>query len=99
MDTCCCLDLLVCDRTSKQPLNYFSYGKPKVPVFRYAEITLLRVAEGLEPKANRNNFQQTEFECIYMIGDNPATDILGARQVKMRFLLFFVNCNMMDYFL
>jgi FMN phosphatase YigB (HAD superfamily) len=71
-----------------------AYGKPNVPVFRYAEIALLRLVEMLELEFNKQEFQSTEFENIYMIGDNPATDILGARQVGMTIYYW----ETLDYF-
>lgn len=73
------------NRIGKNPLIYTSFGKPKVPVFRGAEIQLLRVAKMLESRLNAQDSQQklAEFENIYMIGDNPATDILGARQAGL----------------
>lgn len=85
------------NRISDKPLVYTSFGKPKVAVFRNAEIALQMVAKALEAglqssslaenfyesiKVHSHNSQgkQVEFESIYMIGDNPATDILGATQ-------------------
>ncbi|MCO5578442.1 hypothetical protein L7F22_032284 [Adiantum nelumboides] len=63
------------NRISKIPLVYTSFGKPKVAVFRGAENSLLKVAEVMEPHA-----KLFDFERLYMIGDNPSTDILGAKQ-------------------
>ncbi|KAH7316154.1 hypothetical protein KP509_21G080400 [Ceratopteris richardii] len=60
---------------SKTPLVYTSFGKPSVPVFRGSEIALLKLAEIVKPDVKHGNFAR-----LYMIGDNPYTDILGAKQ-------------------
>ncbi|KAI5072363.1 hypothetical protein GOP47_0012469, partial [Adiantum capillus-veneris] len=63
------------NRISKIPLAYTSFGKPEVQVFRGAEIALLKMAQVMDPQV-----KLADFERVYMIGDNPSTDILGAKQ-------------------
>eukprot|EP00250_Pteridium_aquilinum_P008761 c18191_g1_i2 orf=418-942(-) len=69
------------NRISKTPLIYTSFGKPKVPVFRGAEASLLRIAEMMDAKLTQDfRVKLVDFERLYIIGDNPSTDILGAKQ-------------------
>lgn len=46
------------------------YGKPELPTYEYAE-------EYLKERANK---QGVEISRFYMIGDNPESDIEGARR-------------------
>ncbi|XP_057731774.1 uncharacterized protein YKR070W [Arachis stenosperma] len=64
-----------------QPLDYTSFGKPNPSVFQNAEIVLRQLVPLVYndvPAKNHNNAQH--FKTLYMIGDNPAVDIRGARQ-------------------
>ncbi|KAK4492012.1 hypothetical protein RD792_002800 [Penstemon davidsonii] len=66
------------NRINPNPLEYTSYGKPNPSVFRNAENVLMQVAAS---NINHHSHGQCPtFKTLYMIGDNPAVDIKGARQ-------------------
>ncbi|KAL1817149.1 mitochondrial hydrolase YKR070W isoform X1 [Daucus carota subsp. sativus] len=71
------------NRIHPKPLEYTSFGKPKPFVFRNAEIVLKDLLPLLvhDPQdAKPGNIDNHCFKTLYMIGDNPAIDINGARQ-------------------
>ncbi|KAJ3371043.1 hypothetical protein HDU91_005633 [Kappamyces sp. JEL0680] len=57
-------------RLTSEELVYTSFGKPTLETYQYADALLHR-------NANRNSAVD-RFESIYMIGDNPLSDIAGA---------------------
>ena len=62
------------------PCKY--YGKPMPDQYRMVEAVLVRQAEemGLDlPDRSENGPEALPFSAIYMVGDNPASDIRGAR--------------------
>lgn len=75
-------------KLTKRPLVYTSYGKPKPVVYHNARKTLLNIAtvmsaglemaESGEQGAWIGREDDSAFKTIYMIGDNPETDIAGA---------------------
>ncbi|MED6182543.1 hypothetical protein PIB30_029295 [Stylosanthes scabra] len=64
-----------------QPLKYTSFGKPNPSVFQNAEIVLQQLVPPLHNDVHAiNNNDAQHFKTLYMIGDNPAVDMRGARQ-------------------
>ncbi|MED6180064.1 hypothetical protein PIB30_006878 [Stylosanthes scabra] len=64
-----------------QPLKYTSFGKPNPSVFQNAEIVLQQLVPRFHNDVDAINHNNTQhFKTLYMIGDNPAVDIRGARQ-------------------
>lgn len=61
-------------------LKYTSYGKPSPFVFKNAETVLTHVLQSSQDN-NQVDGREQLFKTLYMIGDNPAVDIKGARQV------------------
>ncbi|CAN6471035.1 unnamed protein product [Victoria cruziana] len=71
------------NRIHDNALKYTCFGKPNPSVFRNAEKILSRLPcrSDVEPfKGNGNGAGSHLFQTIYMVGDNPAVDINGARQ-------------------
>lgn len=68
-------------RINATALEYTSYGKPSPSVFRNAENVLMEVARSSSTMKNPIS-AHNPFKTLYMIGDNPAVDINGARQVQ-----------------
>ncbi|XP_009783272.1 mitochondrial hydrolase YKR070W-like [Nicotiana sylvestris] len=60
-------------------LKYTSYGKPNPFVFKNAETVLMQVLQSSHYN-NQVDGREQFFKTLYMIGDNPAVDIKGARQ-------------------
>ncbi|XP_075100580.1 mitochondrial hydrolase YKR070W-like [Nicotiana tabacum] len=60
-------------------LKYTSYGKPSPFVFKNAETVLTHVLQSSQDN-NQVDGREQLFKTLYMIGDNPAVDIKGARQ-------------------
>ncbi|GAU27181.1 hypothetical protein TSUD_107710 [Trifolium subterraneum] len=70
------------NRTHSHSLEYTCFGKPHPSVFNNAEIVLQQLVPQHSEDFNdicHKNAQR--FQTLYMIGDNPAVDIRGARQV------------------
>lgn len=75
-------------KLTKRPLVYTSYGKPKPIVYHLAGKTLHSIAatmsSGLEMAEPGNQGawvardEESALKTLYMIGDNPETDIAGA---------------------
>ncbi|KAJ2997769.1 hypothetical protein NUW58_g545 [Xylaria curta] len=65
---------------SGNELKYSTYGKPTRETFQYGEAILLKHNESLNEE-NRTNFR---IKTVYMIGDNPESDIKGANGYKSR---------------
>ncbi|KAK7261410.1 hypothetical protein RIF29_27720 [Crotalaria pallida] len=65
------------NRSHHHSLEFTSFGKPHPSVFKNAEIVLQQLVPPLHEDPY-NNAQS--FKTFYMIGDNPAVDIRGARQ-------------------
>lgn len=59
-------------------LEYTSYGKPNPFVFQNAESALRELAR----QSISSDAKTHQFKKLYMIGDNPAVDINGARKVR-----------------
>lgn len=75
--------VIIC-RIHQKPLEYTSFGKPNPFVFQNAEIVLRELLESLTQNLDvgmRASFCDCHFKTLYMVGDNPAVDINGARQV------------------
>ncbi|KAK6645872.1 hypothetical protein PHAVU_L001232 [Phaseolus vulgaris] len=71
----------VFNRIHPHCLEYTCFGKPHPSVFKNAEIVLQKLVASLyEDFYNRNHDNTSSFKTLYMIGDNPAVDIKGARQ-------------------
>lgn len=71
------------NRIHPKALEYTSFGKPNPFVFQNAEIVLRELLPSLyhNPQvAKPENCGNHRFKALYMIGDNPAVDINGARQ-------------------
>ncbi|KAH1219051.1 Uncharacterized protein GmHk_13G039279 [Glycine max] len=69
------------NRIHPQSLEYTSFGKPHPSVFKNAEILLEKLVASLYDDFYDINHDNTSyFKTLYMIGDNPAVDIKGARQ-------------------
>ncbi|KAK7324965.1 hypothetical protein VNO77_28957 [Canavalia gladiata] len=69
------------NRIHPHSLEYTCFGKPRPPVFKNAEIVLQKLVSPVYDDfydVNHNNVPY--FKTLYMIGDNPAVDIRGARQ-------------------
>ncbi|XP_027341839.1 uncharacterized protein YKR070W [Abrus precatorius] len=69
------------NRIHPHSLEYTCFGKPYPSVFKNAEIVLQKLVASLYNDfydISRNNAPY--FKTLYMIGDNPAVDIRGARQ-------------------
>jgi len=64
-----CLEVLYKEETGDN-ITYTIYGKPFETMFKYAEIVL--------EKNIRDSGTADEIKTIYMIGDNPKSDICGA---------------------
>ncbi|WCJ41127.1 hydrolase family protein / HAD-superfamily protein [Euphorbia peplus] len=65
------------------PLEYTSFGKPNPLVFKNAETVLKELASSLPHVINavdHENEGARRFNTLYMVGDNPAVDIRGARE-------------------
>ncbi|KAI1662615.1 HAD-superfamily hydrolase [Daldinia decipiens] len=60
----------------KGDLLYTSIGKPTEPTYVYAEKVLREYGKKLHPSR--------EIGTVYMIGDNPRSDIVGAKDFKSR---------------
>jgi len=70
-------------------LEYTCFGKPHPSVFKNAEVVLQKLVASLyEDFDDRNHDNTSSFKTLYMIGDNPAVDIKGARQVCLMELDF-----------
>lgn len=69
----------VFNKINATSLEYTSYGKPNPSVFRNAENVLMEVAPSSSTMKHPISAQQS-FKTLYMIGDNPAVDIKGAKQ-------------------
>ncbi|XP_047160587.1 uncharacterized protein YKR070W isoform X1 [Vigna umbellata] len=62
-------------------LEYTCFGKPHPSVFKNAEIVLQKLVASLyDDFYDKNHDKTSSFKTLYMIGDNPAVDIRGARQ-------------------
>ena len=68
-------------RIHPQALEYTSFGKPHPSVFKNAELVLKQLTPSLDGLHHVNHENAQCFKTLYMIGDNPAVDIRGARQV------------------
>ncbi|KAF3792118.1 putative CDP-alcohol phosphatidyltransferase class-I family protein C22A12-08c [Nymphaea thermarum] len=71
------------DRVHDNALEYTCFGKPNPSVFRNAENILshLPCCPNVEAYKGNSTITGTHlFKTIYMVGDNPAVDINGARQ-------------------
>ena len=68
-------------RIHPQSLEYTSFGKPHPSVFKNAEIVLQQLVPPLYDLNDINHNKAQYFKTLYMIGDNPAVDMRGARQV------------------
>lgn len=69
------------NRTHPQSLEYTCFGKPHPSVFKNAEIVLQKHVPLVdEDSYDINHKNAPPFQTLYMIGDNPAVDIRGARQ-------------------
>ncbi|CAJ1956034.1 unnamed protein product [Sphenostylis stenocarpa] len=69
------------NRTHPHCLEYTCFGKPHTSVFKNAEIVLQKlVASIYDDFYDKNEDNISSFKTLYMIGDNPAVDIRGARQ-------------------
>ena len=76
-------------RTHHHSLEYTCFGKPHPSVFNNAEIVLQKhVPQFDEDSYDVNHKNAQPFQTLYMIGDNPAVDIRGARQVCLLELEF-----------
>jgi len=73
-------------------LEYTCFGKPHPSVFKNAEIVLQKLVASLYEDFYDKNHKTSSFKTLYMIGDNPAVDIRGARQVCLMELDF--TCGM-----
>ncbi|BFI23347.1 hypothetical protein MPTK2_1g01240 [Marchantia polymorpha subsp. ruderalis] len=72
------------NRLPSAPLQYVSYGKPQLTVYKHAEhvlhdLSTQIISGALVGAPKTREPMHPPFESIYMIGDNPSTDILGAR--------------------
>lgn len=67
-----CIQTLYKHATGRE-LEYVQYGKPSAGTFAYAE-SMLRAQQQLLRQT------QDKFDTIYMIGDNPLSDIQGANE-------------------
>ncbi|KAK9831207.1 hypothetical protein WJX74_007420 [Apatococcus lobatus] len=73
-------------KVSGQPLPCKYYGKPMPDQYRMVEAVLVQQAQhmGLElPQQSGIGTEALPFSTIYMIGDNPASDIRGARNAGL----------------
>ncbi|XP_045804657.1 uncharacterized CDP-alcohol phosphatidyltransferase class-I family protein C22A12.08c-like isoform X2 [Trifolium pratense] len=61
-------------------LEYTCFGKPHPSVFNNAEIVLRQLVPQHCEDFNDDHKNTQRFQTLYMIGDNPAVDIRGARQ-------------------
>ncbi|XP_048444648.1 uncharacterized protein YKR070W isoform X2 [Pyrus x bretschneideri] len=71
------------NRIDPHALEYTTFGKPNPFVFKNAELILKQLVLSLQDKVqvlNPANAGGHNFKTLYMIGDNPAVDINGARQ-------------------
>lgn len=69
------------NRIHPHSLEYTCFGKPHPSVFKNAEIVLQKLVPSLyEDSYDINDSNTPYFKTLYMIGDNPAVDIRGARQ-------------------
>lgn len=68
-------------RIHPHSLEYTCFGKPHPSVFKNAEIVLQKLMPSHYDDSRDTNHNNTSyFKTLYMIGDNPAVDIRGARQ-------------------
>lgn len=65
-------------RIHHDALEYTCFGKPNPSVFKNAELVLKQPSDD---HCGVNHTKSQCFKTLYMIGDNPAVDIRGARQV------------------
>lgn len=76
-------------RTHHHSLEYTCFGKPHPSVFKNAEIVLQKHVPRVDEDSYDINHKNAQpFQTLYMIGDNPAVDIRGARQVCLLELEF-----------
>ncbi|KAL5082432.1 hypothetical protein RYX36_010853 [Vicia faba] len=69
------------NRTHSHSLEYTSFGKPHPSVFKNAATVLQQHVPQVYEDFNDINHKNTQhFQTLYMVGDNPAVDIRGARQ-------------------
>ncbi|KAL2649562.1 hypothetical protein R1flu_017690 [Riccia fluitans] len=69
------------NRLPGAPLHSVSYGKPQLMVYKNAEHALEEVSTnitGISAEVSAVS-KHSSFKSIYMIGDNPTTDIIGAK--------------------
>lgn len=80
-------------RTHPHSLEYTCFGKPNPSVFKNAATVLQQHVPRVYEDFNGINHKNTQhFQTLYMIGDNPAVDIRGARQVYLLNLEFTIIC-------
>lgn len=80
-----CLETLY-TKLMKRPLAYTSFGKPKPVAYHLASKTLHNIATMMSSGSVMSGSQETwvpreedsALKTLYMIGDNPETDIAGA---------------------
>jgi ribonucleotide monophosphatase NagD (HAD superfamily) len=76
-------------RTHTHSLEYTCFGKPHPSVFNNAEIVLQQLVPQHGEDFNDIHHKNAQrFQTLYMIGDNPAVDIRGARKVYLLELEF-----------
>ncbi|KAI1502835.1 HAD-superfamily hydrolase [Biscogniauxia marginata] len=64
----------------KAGLEYTLFGKPTEATYVYAEETLLDYNESINERIG----EPRKIETVYMIGDNPESDIIGANSFQSR---------------
>ncbi|KAJ3217663.1 hypothetical protein HDU67_007486 [Dinochytrium kinnereticum] len=70
-------------KLTSRDLDYTIYGKPERATYDFAHKTLLQVAQKLYPHAAPDSLATN----VYMVGDNPASDIEGANRYGWRSVL------------
>ena len=70
-------------------LEYVQYGKPTTATYSYAHDVLLSITRHLHPPSPSPSTSSDSagggvLDRVYMIGDNPSSDILGARHFAHR---------------
>lgn len=73
----------------REPLKAETIGKPHAKTYEYAEDVLVRWTGG---GGGDGNAGHTTLERVYMVGDNPASDIAGANGFRSRRGVEWISC-------
>ncbi|KAG7113969.1 putative CDP-alcohol phosphatidyltransferase class-I family like protein [Verticillium longisporum] len=70
--------------TGGTPLRRTAFGKPSPETYRYAERVLNEHRAALLARQGRQAEASTPLRTVYMVGDNPESDIRGANEYRSK---------------